>query len=182
MFVRHDYGDDLLLSDQRERGGAIRNAFSTMEVTVALLLLTACAMGVGRFVSQVQVGLRERELSRCLGWEIENAKETILSWQPSQVSVARIESLPVSEAALQRLAAAGWQAEGWRADVTSIEQPVNALQVTLRLVCRLESQPAVPKKMTFWIADSNLAESGGKQDGSSEVNAANRDQEAGNED
>ena len=69
----------------------------TVEVLVAVALLTAAVVGVGRFMTAANTGLRHRELSARLEWELVNARERIGSWHPADVTKQSIERLPFSE-------------------------------------------------------------------------------------
>jgi hypothetical protein len=118
-----------------------------VEVLVAVALLAAAVVGVGRFMTAANAGLRNRELSARMEWELVNARERIGSWQPADVAKQNIERLPFSEALTRSLEEPRWEAE-----VTRIEQPARAIQVTLQLHCVLAGQPAVPERLTFWLA------------------------------
>ncbi|MEZ6133337.1 MAG: hypothetical protein R3C53_00365 [Pirellulaceae bacterium] len=125
---------------------ARRPAFSTVEVTVAIILLALTAGTLGRFVASVRHGLRERELSCYLGWEIENARARISTWELADVSVENIARMPFSPAIVERLPDARWTST-----IETITEPIAAIQVTLQLQCTLHGQAAEPARLTFWI-------------------------------
>ena len=121
-------------------------AFSIGELVVSLTLLTVALIGVGRFVRTVQSGLKERELSQLIGWEIANARDTISTWEPEAVSTERIAALPISKALSTRL-----DSVHWHAVVDAVTRPVDALRITLTLQCILHEQDSAPERIVFWI-------------------------------
>lgn len=124
-----------------------RRAFSVLEAIIAMVLLTAATGVVGRFMFEVQKGLQERELASCFTREVENATERIRSWNTSEVTVMQIESMPFSDVISSRV-----EEPRWRAKVTPIANPIDALEVEIRIECRLYEQLATPERLTFWIA------------------------------
>ncbi len=123
-----------------------RAAFSIMELVIAIILLSGAVVAVGQFVVQVKQGLRDRALSRQIGWEIENVREQISSWPLADVTAARIAALECSAALQAELDEVRWEAE-----VLPLVTPVRATQVTLRLKSTLNEQRAEPASLTFWI-------------------------------
>jgi len=123
-----------------------RAAFSIMELVIAIILLSGAVVAVGQFVVQVKQGLRDRALSRQIGWEIENLREQICSWPLADVTEARIAEVEYSAALQAELDEVRWEAE-----VLPLVTPVRATQVTLRLKCVLNEQRAEPASLTFWI-------------------------------
>lgn len=123
-----------------------RAAFSITELVIAIILLSGAVVAVGQFVVQVKQGLRDRALSRQIGWEIENVREQISSWPLDDVTAARIAAVECSPALQAELDEVRWEAE-----VLPLETPVRATQVTLRLQCTLNEQRAEPASLTFWI-------------------------------
>ncbi len=111
-----------------------------------MVLLAAAAVGVGRFVQSVRDGLLDRELSTRLAWEISNARQRIGSWDPADVTQQRIEQIPISKALRSRL-----NQPRWRATVEAIDEPAQALRVTLGLRCQIQGQAAEPEVLTFWV-------------------------------
>ncbi len=81
-----------------------------MEMLVAISLLAFAVTAMGQFVSQVSSGLRDRELSARIGWEIMNARERIGSWPIDDITVEQIEQLQVSEPLAKSLTAAKFTA------------------------------------------------------------------------
>ena len=126
----------------------LRSAVTLTEAVVATVLLGLAVAGVGHFVSSVQRGLKDRELSARLDWEMVNARETIGSWPVEWVTQERIESLSVSPTLLKELTDVHWEAE-----VSSILDPVAATQVTLTLACNYGGQKARPQQLTFWMRE-----------------------------
>ena len=131
----------------RRRPPARNAAFGFGEIIVSLALLTAALVGIGRFVHTVQAGLKERELSHLIGWEIANVRDTISTWKLEDISVERIESLPIPKVLSARVGSAHW-----RAIVDPVEQPVHGLRVTLAFKCVLHEQESEPEQLVFWIA------------------------------
>jgi hypothetical protein len=119
-----------------------------MEVIIAMVILTATAGVVGRFVYEVQKGLRDRERASCFSRELQNAAERLRSWDPSEISAAQIESMPMSDAITSRV-----DEPRWRASVKPISTPIDGLEIELQIECRLYEQLATPEKMTLWIAN-----------------------------
>jgi hypothetical protein len=124
---------------------------------VAMVILAIAATAVGRFVVSVQKGLRDRELSARIDWELTNARERIGSWPISEVRQEKIEALPISS-----FLQASLDQPGWRAEVKSISQPIDARQVTLQLQCVWQGQRATPACLTFWVVDEERQETGGE--------------------
>ncbi|MCA9131616.1 MAG: hypothetical protein KDA45_00605 [Planctomycetales bacterium] len=155
---------------------------STLEVIVALTLLGTAAIGVGRFAASAADGLRARQLSSRIAWELTNARERIGSWRASEVTAERIESIPFSPTLASHL-----EAPRWQASVQRIEVPTPAIRVTLALHCLLEQQQATPDQLIFWMADDNdntetgQAEVGKSGDSESEVSEASIGGEATDE-
>ncbi len=118
-----------------------------MEMLVAVSLLAFAVTAMGQFVSQVNSGLRDRELSARLGWEIMNARELIGTWPIEDITVEQIEKLLVSEPLAKSLTDAKFKAL-----VVPVDEPLAAIRVTLALECKLAGQLAQPAVLTFWIA------------------------------
>jgi hypothetical protein len=123
-----------------------RTAFTITELVIAIILLSGAVVAVGQFVVQVKQGLRDRALSRQIGWEIENLREQICSWPLADVTAARIAAVECSPALQAELEEVRWEAE-----VLPLVTPLRAMQVTLRLKCKLNEQIAEPESLTFWI-------------------------------
>ena len=121
-------------------------AFSIGELVVSLTLLTVALIGVGRFVRTVHSGLKQRELSQLIGWEIANARDSISTWKPEAISVERINALPISKALSSRL-----DSVHWHAVVDPVTQPVDALRITLTLQCVFHEQASEPDRLVFWL-------------------------------
>ncbi len=119
---------------------------TTVELIVAMVVLATAVVGVGRFASNTGQGLRARELSSRIGWELANAREQIGSWQPASIAVDKIESLSFSESLRENLDDLRWQAE-----VEAVSEPAHAIRVVLTLHCRLQDQPARPASLVFWV-------------------------------
>ncbi len=132
---------------------ARRLGTSTVELLVALALLATATIGVGQLASRTKAGLRNRELSSRLNWELTNARETIGTWPLSEITVEKIEQIPISQSLRSRLTDLRWEA-----NVESIQQPAEALQVKLSLHCVIEEQSAQPVALTFWIDTSKELE------------------------
>lgn len=124
----------------------VRAATTTAELIVAMVVLSAAVGGVGRLASSVTSGLRERELSARIGWEIVNAREQIGSWTPGEITSQRIAALPISEALTSQLSHCRWESS-----VSVIERPARAIRVNLALVCEYQGQQASPQRLTFWV-------------------------------
>lgn len=122
---------------------------STVEVIVALAVLATAVVGVGRFAATTNRGLRERQLSSRIGWELTNAREQIGAWDPESVTPSRIESLPFSSGLTDELHDLQWQAE-----VAPLSAPAQALQVSLTLQCTFQGQTARPASLVFWLPSS----------------------------
>lgn len=123
-----------------------RAAFTLVEVTVAIVVLAMAAVAVGQFASQVRQGLRDRALSGQLGWELENVRERVRSWNVEDVTADRIAEIPISPALAARVDRARWVAE-----VQTLESPIAVKQVALALECHLYGQRSTPAKLTFWL-------------------------------
>jgi hypothetical protein len=123
-----------------------RTAATTVEMLVAISLLVFAVTAMGRFVVQVNHGLRDRELSARIDLELMNARERIGSWPIERITSSEIGQLRVSEPLANGLADARFVAA-----VAEIDQPVRATQVTLALQCTLNSQLAQPAVLTFWV-------------------------------
>lgn len=120
---------------------------SIAELLVALAILATAMVGVGQFASNTGSGLSQRELSTRIGWELANAREQIGSWQPENINVQQIESLPFSESLNNNL-----DDLRWRAKVETLTEPARAIRVALTLHCTLHGQPAQPASLVFWVA------------------------------
>ena len=119
---------------------------NTLEVTVALVLLGLTATAVGKFVSQVHVGLRQRQLSQQIGWELENIREQVATWKSDSITAERIENLPIAPALAEQL-----ENPRWHAIVSTIDQPLPVKQVSLSFEYVYLSQSSSPAGLTFWI-------------------------------
>ncbi len=126
---------------------ALRKAATTMEMLVAISLLAFAVTGMGQFVRQVNSGLRDRELSARIGWELLNARERIGTWPKERLTVEQIQKLPVSAALAESLEEAQFTAS-----IVTIATPIRATQITLALECKVLGQPAQPAVLTFWVA------------------------------
>lgn len=122
-----------------------RGVFNSMELIVALAVLTVAAVGIGRFVTSVHSGLRELEDQSRLQWELTNARERIGCWRVDHISRERIAQLPISSELSQ-----AYSNLAWRARVQPIEEPHEALQVELSMHGEYRGQPAVLSEITFW--------------------------------
>ncbi len=125
---------------------ASRSGTSTIEILVAVALLGSAFIGVGQFMSMTKAGLRNRELSTRIAWELQNARERIGTWPLSDINRENIEQLPFSDALAEMLSEPRWQAV-----VTAIPEPIPTIRVTLELHCVLSGQDAQPDSLTFWI-------------------------------
>lgn len=123
-----------------------RRAASTAEVLIAIALLVVATSLVGGFVSQVSDGLRDRETSSRLEWELLNAREVIGSWSADEITAERIAELPISAALADRVKNAKL-----RAIVAQIDKPARAMQVTLGIRCEWQDQLIEPSTLTFWV-------------------------------
>ncbi len=130
-----------------------RTATSTLELVIAFGLLVLAASMVGRFVSQVKRGLKERELSARIEWELINDRELIGSWSPDQITRERIEQIPLSKSLANRLTTGRLVAQ-----VSHIEEPIAAEQVTLAIACERGGQTMEPAVLTFWIPSKSVEE------------------------
>ena len=117
-----------------------------MEVLVAISLLAVATALVGGFVHQVQAGLRDRELSTRCDWELMNARERIGSWQTDQISLEKIQQIPISDSLSSHVNNAHLIAS-----IKNIEKPVPATQITLAIECELKGQTVQPSILTFWV-------------------------------
>lgn len=135
-----------LFRSRMPHGGAGRWGTSVVELLVALALLGTVALGVGQLTVRTKEGLRNRELSSRLNWELKNARETIGAWPVSEITVEKIQQMPISLSLASQL-----EDLGWEASIEAISQPVDALQVTLTLRCRIDEQAARPVSLTFWV-------------------------------
>jgi hypothetical protein len=124
----------------------LRSATTTMEIVIGIVLLGSAVSLLGQFAASVKKGLADQELSARLGWEISNVCETIRCWDPSQITAARIQAIPLSDSIRERLPDAVW-----KANVSAITDPASAWQVELQLACNYQGQSAVPVQLTFWI-------------------------------
>ena len=123
-----------------------RRAASTAEVLIAIALLVVATTLVGGFVSQVSDGLRDRETSSRLEWELLNALEVIGSWSADEITAERIAELPISAALADRVKNAKLSAI-----VAQIDKPARAMQVTLGIRCEWQDQLIEPSTLTFWV-------------------------------
>ena len=128
-----------------------RMATSSLEIVVAFALLVVAVTLVGRFVSQVKHGLRDRELSARTEWELLNARERIGSWSTEQITRERIEQLPLSKSLTDRFTSVSFVAQ-----VQHVDQPIEAEQVTLAIAGELDGQKIEPAVLTFWVAVEEL--------------------------
>ncbi len=125
----------------------VRRATTIMETLVATAILTTAMIGVGRFRSSTTQGLHDQELNARLSWELSNARERIGAWPVEEITTEHIESLPFSVALKDLI-----EEPAWRASVAPIDDPIEGLQVTLKLQCKLYEQTVQPKQLTFWVA------------------------------
>lgn len=123
-----------------------RNAVTIIEMLVATSLLVFAVSALGQFVSHINSGLRDRELSARIGWELLSARERIGTWPIERVTVEQIEQLPISAALANRLDEAKFTA-----NVVQLDAPLNATQVALALECNFGGQKAQPSVLTFWV-------------------------------
>lgn len=132
-----------------------RMGITTTEIVVALVLLSVCVTAVGQFVGYSRRALDQNELNTRIGWELTSARETIGSWEPSQINVETIRSLPISDAISRVLINPQWQAE-----LHPVNSPFPATRITLSLTGTIKDQLATPAELTFWVAaNSNEADS-----------------------
>lgn len=143
---------NLLQSAGDRRKPRLQRGTSTVEVIVALAVLATAVVGIGRFASTTNRGLRERQLSSRIGWELTNAREQIGAWVPEMITPSRIENLPFSSGLSDQLQDLQWQAE-----VAPITAPADALQVILTLRCTFQGQTARPASLVFWVPSASHA-------------------------
>lgn len=118
-----------------------------MEMLVAMSLLAAAMTMVGKFVHQVQAGLKNQELSARFDWELLNARERIGSWAEEQITVQQIQQIPISDSLSSQVTNAHFAAS-----IMKIETPLPATQVTLAFECEVAGQTIQPSMLTFWVA------------------------------
>ncbi len=126
-----------------------RRATSTMEMVVAIALLAATATMVGKFVHQVKLGLRDRELSARFDWELMNAHERIGSWPLERITLEEIQQISLPKALTEHVANARLTAS-----IQKIEKPLPATQITLAIECERYGQTIQPSVLTFWVPSS----------------------------
>lgn len=132
-----------------------RQAFSAMELIVSIALLTSALVAVSQFVSHAGRAQHNQELSARLQWEIINARETIGSWHPAQVTPERIVELPVSEQLKEHISGLRWETR-----VATVRHPLPALRINLQLQGEHLGQAIAPERLTFWIVlEENADES-----------------------
>lgn len=130
-----------------------RSAVTSMETLVAIIVLAFAAIGVSQFVATVHSGLREQELRQRIGWEVENARELICSWETEEITKERIEQLPLTSGLTDTLSEVRWVSK-----VSQVEKPIPATRVTLAIECRYQGQIAKPQELTFWVPAENAGE------------------------
>lgn len=117
-----------------------------MELLVAIAIMGFAVVAMGQFTSHVNRGLRDRELSARIDWELQNARERIGALAPESITAEQIAKLPVSASL------ANWLHEPkFITRIEQMETPVKAIQVTLALECGLNGQTAQPAVITFWV-------------------------------
>ncbi|MFK7738212.1 MAG: hypothetical protein AB8B50_19445 [Pirellulaceae bacterium] len=124
----------------------MRLGVTTTEAIISALLLGLTVAAAGKFASMTHEGLRERELSARIDWELVNARERIGSWSPTEVTEPNVESVAFSAHLKEHFDELAWQAE-----VEKVETPLAALQVRLSLTATRKSQAIRPADLTFWV-------------------------------
>ncbi len=149
-----------------------RRGTTVTETLVAIVLLSTAAIGVSKMFGQTRDSLRTMEFASLCSWELENAKAIIHSWPTDQVTAAKIEAMPISPAIIKQAADARWQTT-----VVTIQEPIQAIQVTIAInAARFEQPAANIAKLTFWLpaerssvqtmAEENVAEENVTEDDS----------------
>lgn len=155
-----------------------RDAITILEAIVALTLMGSALTVLGQFVSGVQSGLRDRELSGLMAWELENACERIRSWKPIEVTAERIEAIAISEQLTSLV-----QTPSWKAEVAEITEPIRARQITLGLRCVIQGQSAEPQRITLWLPAGTAADvderPASDSDGPDETEGVNKELDVG---
>lgn len=130
-----------------------RNGITTTETIVATAMLGIAVVTVGRFSATVGQGLRDRELSARIGWELVNLRETVGSWPLEKISSSSIESEPAN------IVSGLIENPRWDAKVVEVVKPAKAKRVTVKFVCKYRGQTAAPSELTFWVKDDQESES-----------------------
>ncbi|MCR9291220.1 MAG: hypothetical protein NXI32_00790 [bacterium] len=137
----------------RSRRRSPRLAASVAETVVATALLAIAMSGVGRFAYHLKEGLRNREIGSRIELEMLNLREEVGSWEIADINPQRVEEFPISTG-LQAIV----EEPHWEAQVVRVSKPAEAVQVTLRLKCRIQGQAASPAERTFWIVGRTRSE------------------------
>jgi type II secretory pathway pseudopilin PulG len=119
-----------------------RLAFSTVETIVATVLLGIVVALVGQFSGSVRSGIRDRQLSQRLRWELENVREVISSWPVAEVTQERIETLAISSELEKELEEPRWVATIGTQPLLKIQKEKPSNQAGAE---QTESQPDAPQ-------------------------------------
>lgn len=136
----------------------LRRALTTAETMIAMTLMGVAAASVGTFVSHVSQGLKDRELSARIGWEISNLRETIGSWNVAEITLERIQSVELSPAIRDQLDQPRWEVAVEDVQLgPDSQRRLDAIQISLTLAGIYRGQTVRPEHLTFWVIQEDDA-------------------------
>ncbi len=136
--------------------------YSTMETVIAALLLGVILVSIGKFSNMVRGGIYDRQLAMQIEWEIENARETIGSWQIDSVTAAEVEQLPISDELRSHLENPYWQCVVTELQLPAVNQQkaevaaIVGKSIQLQLRANYLGQSIKPVERTFFVLPKSL--------------------------
>jgi hypothetical protein len=118
---------------------------SMMEAIVACALLSAAAVSVAVMNTRTKRAYQDRERMKHAWNEVQNARQTVGTWNIDQIDSQRLLSLAVSEEI--KLA---WPDARWIARVDEVQEPLPGKRIFLGLQWTQGGQTIPPLGMTFW--------------------------------
>ncbi len=114
------------------------------------MLLTAAAATVTALNARMKRAFQERTRIQHVWNDVRNVRQIIGSWNASDVTQDRIESLSISEELKRH-----WPDIRWESQVEDIASPVEGKRVYLGLRWTQGNQRTAPLGLTFWVPAEN---------------------------
>ena len=122
------------------------------EAIISLAVLAVAVAVVGKLSGSMTQGIHERETSWRLSLELTNLRETVGSWRFSEVTVDKIQAIPISPWLSERV-----DDPRWKVEVTEETELIKAKRVRVALQCEIQGQLATPDALTFWVPEQGGA-------------------------
>ncbi len=118
---------------------------------MACALLSAVAVSVAVVNMRMKRAFQDRERLRQVWNEVSSARQTIGTWDLSDVDKARIDALPISASLT-----GAWSDIHWVSRIDNLDKPLDCKRVFVGLQWTQAEQRLPPLGLTFWVVSPNV--------------------------